>query len=186
MKHVSTKEFVRRIIALATKFSQFRLKFSTFYQYIGEVRYDLDKMGIAYKEYYGPYHGSYVEDVYDECIILNPDKLETITFHYCLSNPTPNPYKVTLSIQSEREILKHILEAPIPESCYNLTKNHYLLFKQILDIIYIKYDAIDFIFEKTKKRTYSVCMKDTPGEKIVTDITLNTIRTKKFKIGPTL
>lgn len=183
MRKVPTEEFIRRITALATKFSQYKLRFSTYYQEIDKIKYGLDKLNIVHKEYYGPYYDTYYEDVYDECIILNTDKAEIIEFSYYVSRPTFNPYGTTFAIRSKKEILKYILNDPIPESFYNLDIDPYVLFKQILDIIYVKYDPINFCIEQTKKRTFSVCTLDTAEEKITNNIIINTKHTKKFKIG---
>ena len=183
MYEVPTEEFIRRITSLATKFSQYKLRFSTYYREIDKIKYGLDKLNITYKEYYGPYYDTYAEDIYDECIILNTDKAEIIEFSYYVSRPTFNPNGTTFTICSKKEILRYILNDPIPESFYNLDIDSYVLFKQILDIIYVKYDPINFCIVQQKKRTFSVCALDTADEKITNDIIINTNHTKKIKIG---
>ena len=94
--YVNNKEFVRRIVWLSKKFSNYKLKFSYFYHSESAVKTELNRLNVPYKIEHGRYYDSYAEDIWDYMLFLNMDakppshalalkEAQTLTFNYYLS-----------------------------------------------------------------------------------------------------
>ena len=181
MHRITDKEFVRRIVWLAHKFPDYKIKTSSYYQTDNEVKKELELLKEPYETYHGTYYNTYAEDCCDECIILNPDKINMIYFETEISDKSFGDNTV-YCINNNIDLLNHIISKRESLEFLNTVKNPKSLFKEIIDNIFDQNKPINIKKINRKKRQYSQIEKDDDYESIEHVITVETTKTKKIKI----
>src|SRR5688572_15662487 len=108
MHRITDKEFVRRIVWLAHKFPDYKIKTSSYYQTDNDIKKELERLKEPYETYHGTYYNTYAEDCCDECIILNPDKINMIYFDTIISDKSFGDNTV-YCINNNIDLLNHII-----------------------------------------------------------------------------
>ena len=181
MHRIEDNEFLRRIVWLAHRFPDYKIKTSTYYQNVDNILKQLELLKEPYETYHGTYYNTYAEGASDECIILNPDKINMIYFDTIISDKSFGDNTV-YCINNNIDLLNHIICKRESLEFLNTVENPKSLFKEIIDNIFNQNKPINIKKIQRKKRQYSQIEKDDDYESIEHVITVETTKTKKIKI----
>lgn len=159
-KVVSISEFVRRIIFLSERFSDYKIKVSTFYHY--GINEELTKLNIPFDEYDDPDHNDKCPNDarYMFAIYLNVDKTEILDFSTDIAKEKlfwgSNCH---IGINEDTDMLRVIFNELPPKSLVIGNMREFV--KDMMNNIFI--DQKTLVFHKktiTTKRKYENVVED--------------------------